>query len=48
MQHNKTPEKMERLLAGDKYAFVNPGEWSPYSLWCIKNLDDMVKKEIEK
>ena len=48
MQHNKTGEKADRVRSGDKYAFVNPDEWSPYNLWCIEHLRDMIKKEIEK
>ena len=48
MQHNKTGEKADRVRAGDKYAFVNPDEWSPYCLWCIENLNNMIKRESEK
>ena len=48
MQHNKTGEKADRVRAGDKYAFVNPDEWSPYCLWCIENLNNMIKREGEK
>ena len=48
MQHNKTGEKADRVRAGDKYAFVNPSEWSPYCLWCIEHLNDVIKGEIEK
>ena len=45
MQHNKTGEKADRVRAGDKYAFVNPDEWSPYCLWCIEHLNDVIKGE---
>ena len=45
MQHNKTGEKADRVRAGDKYAFVNPDEWSPYCLWCIDHLEDVIKGE---
>ena len=48
MQHNKTAEKADKVRGGDRLAFVNPDEWSPYCLWCIEHLDDMIKKEIEK
>ena len=45
MQHNKTGEKADRVRAGDKYAFVNPDEWSPYCLWCIEHLNDVIEGE---
>ena len=48
MQHNKTGEKADRVRSGDKYAFVNPDEWSPYCLWCIENLNNMIEREEEK
>ena len=48
MQHNKTGEKADRVRAGDKYAFVNADEWAPYCLWCIENLNNMIKRESEK
>lgn len=48
MQHNKTGEKADRVRAGDKYAFVNLDEWAPYNLWCIENLNNMIKRESEK
>jgi metallo-beta-lactamase class B len=48
MQHNKTGEKADKVRAGDKYAFVNPDEWSPYCLWCIENLNNMIEREEEK
>lgn len=48
MQHNKTGEKADRVCAGDEYAFVNPEEWSPYCLWCIENLNNMIEREKEK
>jgi metallo-beta-lactamase class B len=48
MQHNKTGEKADRVRAGDKYAFVNPEEWSPYCLWCIENLNNMIERERKK
>lgn len=48
MQHNKTAEKADKARGGDRLAFVNPDEWSPYCFWCIENLNNMIKKEIEK
>jgi metallo-beta-lactamase class B len=48
MQHNKTAEKADKARGGDRLAFVKFDEWSPYCLWCIEHLDDMIKKEIEK
>ena len=47
MQHNHTLEKRQRVLAGDKYAFVDKSEWEPYNLWCIKNLENMIGEEKE-
>ena len=46
MQHNHTEEKAELVKNGDKYAFVNEDEWNPYNLWCIENLENMIKKEL--
>ena len=48
MQHNNTEEKAEKLKNGDKYAFVNPDEWRQYNLWCIENLENMIKQEERK
>ena len=48
MQHNHTEKKAELVKNGDKYAFVNPEEWNPYNLWCIENLENMIKKENEQ
>ena len=45
MQHNDTAGKAERLRAGDAYAFVDPNEWQAYNLWCIQNLEKMLRKE---
>lgn len=45
MQHNKTVEKSQMLKNGEKYAFVVQDEWEKYNLWCIENLNDMIKKE---
>lgn len=48
MQHNHTEEKAKRLAGGDALAFVDSDEWSPYCLWCIENLGNMIRKESEK
>lgn len=45
MQHNNTEEKAKALLSGDNHAFVNPDEWNSYNLWCIENINNMIKKE---
>ncbi len=45
MQHNHTTEKTERVLAGEKYAFVNPQEWREYALWAKENLIRMIQSE---
>ena len=46
-QHNHTVYKGELIQKGNKYAFVNDKEWQPYNLWCIENLETMIKKESE-
>ena len=43
--HNHTPEKYERLKAGDRLAFVDPDEWSAYALWAKQNLMNLIKRE---
>ena len=48
MQHNHTEKKAELVKNGDKYAFVNAEEWGPYNLWCIENLENMIKRENEQ
>ena len=45
--HNHTLEKREKLLAGDRHAFVDPEEWKAFNLWCVEYLDAMLKKEEE-
>lgn len=45
MQHNNTLEKREKVLSGDKYAFVNPDEWAEYNIWAKQNLLNMIEKE---
>lgn len=45
MQHNHTEQKAELIKSGNKLAFVDPDEWQTYNLWCIENLEKMIKKE---
>jgi metallo-beta-lactamase class B len=45
MQHNHTERKAELVRSGNRLAFVDPSEWQAYNLWCIKNLENMIKKE---
>jgi hypothetical protein len=45
MQHNHTERKAELVRSGDQRAFIDPSEWQPYNLWCIKNLEDMINNE---
>ncbi len=45
MQHNDTPGKTARVLAGDPLAFVDPSEWVPYLQWCKQNLLNMLAQE---
>ena len=39
---NDTAEKAEKIKKGDKYAFVNPAEWSKYVIDCIDFYEEMV------
>ena len=45
MQHNHTLEKSQMIKDGNLYAFINPDEWQSYNLWCIENINNMIKKE---
>ena len=45
MQHNDTEGKAARVKNGDVDAFVNPDEWKKYNVWCIQNLENMIKEE---
>lgn len=45
MQHNHTLAKANMLKDGNPHAFINPNEWKDYNLWCIENLENMVKRE---
>ena len=45
MQHNHTLAKANMLKDGNPHAFINPKEWQDYNLWCIENLENMVKRE---
>ena len=44
-EHNRTAEKILKVQNGELNAFVEPSEWKPYALWCIKNLNQMVQSE---
>jgi hypothetical protein len=33
------------LKDGNPHAFIHPNEWQDYNLWCIENLENMVKRE---
>ena len=48
MQQNNTEKKAELIKAGDRLAFVDPTEWQTYNLSCIKNLENMIRKENEQ
>ena len=48
MQHNHTLERREKVLAGDKYAFVNKTEWVEYNKFCKENLLNMIAQENKK
>ena len=45
MQHNNTKGKAQMLKGGNKYAFVDTEEWTKYNLWCIENLNNLIKSE---
>ena len=47
MQHNDTTGKSARVRAGEALAFVKADEWQAYNLWCIQNLDSLIRKENE-
>lgn len=40
-----TEKKATLVRSGDQRAFIDPGEWHPYNLWCIENLEKMINKE---
>lgn len=44
MQHNHTPEKAKKVLAGDRRAFIVPGEWEAYCAWCVEHLAKMTEE----
>ena len=48
MQHNHTEKKAELVKAGNAHAFVDGSEWQPYNLWCIENLENMIRRENEQ
>ncbi|MBE6591387.1 MAG: MBL fold metallo-hydrolase [Ruminococcaceae bacterium] len=45
MQHNNTPQRYERLMAGDELAFYDDKAWGEYNLGVIGNLDKLIEKE---
>ena len=48
MQHNQTEKKARLVREGDRHAFVAPEEWGQYLLWCIENLEGLIRKEQEE
>lgn len=40
-----TKQKYDRMMAGDKNAFVDPTEWAEYLDSCERNLDNMIAAE---
>ena len=56
IKHGSVPRAVEGITVGHEMVgvveevgsavtHVNPDEWRPYNLWCIENLNKMVKKE---
>lgn len=45
MQHNDTPGKYEKLMAGYEKAFINPSEWGPYCMSAKENLKNLIERE---
>lgn len=45
MQHNNTPERYQKVLAGDPEAFVDQKAWGEYAVWAKNNLIRMEEKE---
>ncbi len=43
--NNNTQAKYEKLINGDKYAFVAPDDWKECMLKCKKNLEEIIKNE---
>ena len=41
---NKMPEKYEKLIAGDKYAYVNEKDWGEYCLFAIDALKKLMQE----
>ena len=46
MQHNKTSEKYEQLLAGNRESFVNVGEWQEFCKRVKESLINYIKDEV--
>ncbi len=47
MQHNHTPRRYGQILAGDREAFVRPGEWGEFARWAKENLIRMEREEAD-
>ena len=45
--NNNTPEKYEKLMVGDKYAFVAPSDWAECMIASKKRLEELMKQEKE-
>ena len=45
VRNNKTQEKYELLKNGDKYAFVNPNEWSERMLDYKRDFESIMNQE---
>ena len=41
---NKAVEKYEKLIAGDKYAYVNEKDWGEYCLFAIDALKKLMQE----
>ena len=48
MWNNKTPEKYEKLMSGDKYAFVAPLDWAECMIASKKRLEELMTQENEQ
>ena len=42
MHQNNTPEKYQKLISGEKDAFINPDEWREYCICAKENLISMI------
>ena len=48
VNQNQTPERYERLVAGDEDAFVDPEAWGKFAANCKRWITDMIDSEKEK